>query len=96
MLPNIYIRPIIEYAAVVWSPHTQSSIDAVEMLQQKAARFVCNDFARLSSITSMLEHLGWDKLEQRRNQLTLVMLYKIVNQLVEVPHHHILASAPTK
>ena len=89
-----YIRPIIEYAAVVWSPHTQSSTDAVEMLQRKAARFVCNDFARLSSVTSMLEHLGWDTLEQRRNQLTLLILYKIINQLVEVPHHHILASAP--
>ena len=63
----------------MWSPHTQSSIDAVEMLQRKAARFVCNDFARLSSVTSMLEHLGWDTLEQRRNQLTLLMLYKIIN-----------------
>ena len=79
----------------MWSPHTQSSIDAVEMLQWKAVRFVCNDFARLSSVTSMLEHLGWDTLEQRQNQLTLLMLYKIINQLVEVPHRHILASAPT-
>ena len=72
--------------------------DAVEMLQRKAARFVCNDFTRLSSITRMLEHLGWDTLEQRRNQLTLLMLYKIINQLVEVPHHHILtkASASTR
>ena len=72
----------------------QSSIDTVEMLQWKAARFVCNDFARLSSVTSMLEHLGWNTLEQRRNQLTLLMLYKIINQLMEVPHCHILASAP--
>ena len=59
-----YIRPIIEYAAVMWSPCTQSSIYAVEMLQRKAARFVCNDFTRLSNITRMLEHLGWDTLEQ--------------------------------
>ena len=78
----------------MWSPHTQSRIDAFEMLQRKAARFVCNDFARLSSVTSILEHLGWDTLEQRRNQLTLLMLYKIINQLVEVPHRHILAKAP--
>ena len=57
-----YIRPFIEYAAVVWSPCTQSSIHAIEMLQRKADRFVCNDFTRLSSITRMLEHLGWDTL----------------------------------
>ena len=93
-----YIRPIIEYTAVVWSSYTQSSIHVVEMLQRKAARFICNDFARLSSVTSMLEHLGWDSLEQRHNQLTLLMLYKIINKLVEVPHHHILtkASASTR
>ena len=95
---QIYIRPIIEYAAIMWSPYTHSSIHAVEMLQRKAARFACNDFGRLSSITGMPEHLGWDTLEQRHNQLTLLMLYKIINKLVEVPHHHILtkASASTK
>ena len=31
--------------------------------------------------------------QQRRNHLTLLMLYKIINQLVEVPNHHILAKA---
>ena len=72
MLYQTYIRPIIEYAGIVWSLYTQSSIYAVEMLQRKAARFVCSDFARLSSVTSMLEHLGWDTLEQRRNQLTFI------------------------
>ena len=91
-----YIRPIIEYAAVIWSPHTQSDIHIVEMLQRKAARFVFNDFSRLSSVTNMLEHLRWDTLEQRRNQLTLLMLYKIIHQLVEVPHQYvyILTKAP--
>ena len=89
-----YIRPIIEYAAVIWSPHTQSDIHIVEMLQRKAARFVFNDFSRLSSVTNMLDHLRWDTLEQRRNQLTLLMLYKIIHQLVEVPHQYILTKAP--
>ena len=42
----------------------------------------------------MLEHLGWDTLEQRRNQLTLLMFYKIIHQLAEVPHQHILTKAP--
>ena len=89
-----YIRPIIEYAAVIWSPHTQSDIHNVKMLQWKAARFVFNDFSRSSSVTNMLEHLRWDTLEQKRNQLTLLMLYKIIHQLVEVPHQYILTKAP--
>ena len=41
----------------------------------------------------MLEHLGWEILEQRHNQLTLLMLYKIIHQLVEVPHQRILTNA---
>ena len=90
-----YIRPIIDYAAVICrSPHTQSDIHIVEMIQQKAARFVFNDFSRFSSVNNMLEHLKWDTLEQRRNQLTLLMLYKIIHQLVEVPHQYILTKAP--
>ena len=38
-----YIRPIIEYAAVIWSPHLQNNIYQIEMVQRKAARFVFND-----------------------------------------------------
>ena len=51
----------IEYAAVVWSPHTLSDIHTVEMLQRKAAscRFVFNNISRFSSANNML---GWDTL----------------------------------
>ena len=64
------------------------------MIQWKAARFVFNDFARLSSITGMLEHLGWNSLENCCDQLTLIMFYKIFNNLVEIPHAHILVESP--
>ena len=52
------------------------------MIQRKAVRFVFNDFARLSSVTTMLEHLGWDPLEKRLDQLTLMMFYKIINIII--------------
>jgi len=39
-----YVRPILEYASTVWSPYTKSNIAKVEMVQQKAARYVFNDF----------------------------------------------------
>ena len=53
-----YIRPIVEYPATVWSPYTQCNIHSVEMIQRKAARFVFNDFPRLSGDSTMLELLG--------------------------------------
>ena len=90
-----YIQPIIQYAATVWSPHTQCNIHSVEMIQWKAARFVFNEFSRLSSVTTMLEHLGWDSLEKRCDQLTLMMLFKIINNLVVIPHSHILVDSPS-
>ena len=65
------------------------------MIQRKAARFVFNDFARLSSVSSMLELLGWDSLEKRRDQLTLMMLFNIINNHVVIPHSHILIDSPS-
>ena len=85
-----YIRPIIEYAAVIWSPHLQNNIYQIEMVQRKAARFVFNDHSRHSSVTDMLNRLNWQSLEKRRDDLTLLMFYKIINQHIDVPYNHIL------
>ena len=35
-----YVRPVLEYASVVWSPFTQSNIDKIEKVQSKAARLI--------------------------------------------------------
>ena len=59
-------RPSLEYATCAWSPHTQSAIKKVEQVQRAAARFVCGDYRRRSSVTSMCGTLEWDTLEQRR------------------------------
>ena len=44
-----------------------------------------NDFSRFSSITSMLNHLSWPTLEQRRNYFKLLMLFKLIHGLVAIP-----------
>ena len=52
------IRQINEYAAAVRSPHAQSDIHNVEMLQRKAVRFLLiKGFSRVSSVSNMVEHL---------------------------------------
>ena len=79
-----FVRPIVEYAAVSWSPHTNSDINTLEMVQQKAARFVFNDYSSYSSVTAMLQELKWSSLQDRRIQSRLIMFYKILNNLVEV------------
>ena len=78
------VRPQLEYAASVWDPHTIKGINKVEMVQRRAARWVVNRFHNTSSVTNMLDHLGWRTLEHRRADQRLTMLYKIVNNLVAI------------
>ena len=33
-----YVRPQLEYASTVWSPHTKANIDKLEMVQRNAAK----------------------------------------------------------
>ena len=63
---KIFVRSILEYAATVWSPYLQYQIYQLDKVQRSAARFVMNNFSRFSSVTSMLNHLSWPALEQRR------------------------------
>ena len=78
------VRPQIEYASTIWDPFTQENQNKIEMVQRRAARFVCNNYRCKASITTMLDELGWRSLKQRRAEQRLIMLYKIVNNLVEV------------
>ena len=73
-MPIMYlsIRPHLEYACLVWDPHTQKNIQSIEKVQRRAARFVkkCNQRTP-GTITSLLEELKWPSLEQRRKQTRL-------------------------
>ena len=77
------VRPILEYAAAVWSPHLQYKIHQIEKVQCSAAHFVTNDFSFHSSVTSMLVRLRWPLLEHKRNYLKLIMFNKILHGLVD-------------
>ena len=52
------VRPHLEYAATVWSPHTSDNIKKVEMVQRRSARYVCNRWHNTSSVSEMVGHLG--------------------------------------
>ena len=71
------VRPIVEYATVAWSPHTNKGIDCIDSFQCRAARFVKSDYSRYSSVSSMLTDLNWPSLQSRRRICDLGMFYKI-------------------
>ena len=79
-----FVRPTLEYASTVWTPHDTDS-NQLEMVQRRAARFVKSDYSRTSSVTAMRQDLGWDTLQQRRDQARLSMMYRITHQQVDIP-----------
>ena len=74
-----YVRPILEYASIVWAPHTNCQIVTLEKIHRRTARFVCNNYSKYDSVTDILTLLNWASLEQRRNQAKCIMFYKILN-----------------
>ena len=81
------IRPVMEYSSAVWDPTLQTQITALEQVQRRAARYVCNDFTSRTPgcVTKMLNDVNWEPLEVRRRHDRLSMRYKIQYNLVDIP-----------
>ena len=52
------------------------------MVQRWAARYVCNNYNREASVTTMIKHLHWCSFQQRRTDIRLIMLYKTLHDIV--------------
>ena len=79
------VRSKLEYSASIWDPYLKKDITLLEQVQRRAARFVSNDYRYRSSVTSMLQELGWQDLASRRRDIRLALFYKVIHHLVAVP-----------
>ena len=80
----------IEYYSAIWDTYYQTDIRKIEMILHRAVRFVLNKpWHKLShdhdSVTQMLTNLGWPELQERRKIARLILLFKIMRGLLEVP-----------
>jgi hypothetical protein len=73
---TVYVRPLVEYASCVWSPHESGLIKKVESVQRRFTKWLPG-FADFDYKTR-LELLNIDSLEKRRLQQDLVHTYKIL------------------
>ena len=87
------IRSFMEYGALVLDPYQKYNSDKVERVQRRAAKFVKSRCARYSSVSYMLDELGWPPLSQRRQEALLILFYKIINGLAQVPFEGVLIEA---
>ena len=72
------VRPLVEYASTIWSPHTKQNTQKIEMVQRRAARWVNNNYSTYDSVSTMLDNLGWRSLENRRIDSHLFMFHRII------------------
>ena len=98
---NTLVRPRLEYCSAIWSPYTAELKFQLEKVQRGAARFVLGrPYQRGSteSVAEMLRELRWETLERRRNISALTFIYKMTNDLIEIPkkYHPIPLKTPTR
>ena len=89
------VRPQLEYAATGWDPSSKTGINKVEDVQRRTARFCQNDYRLTSSVTSMIQNLGWEDLQHYREQCKTIMMYRIVNDLIGIPAENYLTHSGT-
>ena len=70
-----FIRPLLEYANVVWDNCTQYESDELEKIQNEAARIVTGA-TKLVSLQSLYIDTGWESLAARREKHKLILYYK--------------------
>ena len=75
-----FIRPLLEYANVVWDNCTLYEVNELEKIQYEAARIVTGT-TKLVSINSLLLETGWETLASRRKKHKLQLFFKMQNGL---------------
>ena len=78
----VYVRPIVEYCSVVWSPSLKKDIELIEEVQPRFTKRLPG--LKHMSYNERLHYLGLSSLELRRLHLDLIYYYKIVFGVVNL------------
>ena len=73
-----WIRSFIEYGATVWDPYQKYNSEKIERVQRRAARFVKSRYSIYSSVSDMIDVLGWPPLSQKQQEALLFCFTKLL------------------
>ena len=77
------IRPILEYASTIWSPHRKFLIEAIERVQSKVTKFAFN-WSSAYTYGERLTMLKLPSLKWRRLYLDVLMVHRILHGYQEM------------
>jgi len=77
-----YVRPLLEYNSVIWSPYSVKDIQAIERVQRRFTKNLPG--FRMYSYSERLHRLNMQSLELSRLLTDLVWCYKVVFCLVDI------------
>ena len=92
-----FVLPVLDYASSIWDPYHQNQINKFEMIQHRAARYVLNQPWRRNvrdSINSLLLSLKWPTLQLHRESTRILLLYKIINYIIQIPINYFPIPSP--
>lgn len=85
LLYTSFIRPHIEFAAPVWSPHLKKDIQLIENVQRMVTRIPTA--ARHLSYRSRCQLFGIQPLEERRKRGDMIQFYKMARNIETINWH---------
>ncbi len=75
-----YIRPQLEYGAIIYDDCTQETSHRLEACQRQTA-IACTGAYRRTDTEALLKEVGWPKLETRRKYNSLIMMHKMSHHM---------------
>jgi len=87
-----YVRPLLEYASVIWSPYHTGDIDKVESVQRRFTKRLAG--MQYLSYADRLHTLQLESLEMRRLRFDLLYTYKILFGLVHIDSNSLFKFNP--
>jgi hypothetical protein len=77
-----FVRPVVEYASIVWNPYTKIYTNKIERVQKRMCRMVPG--IQHISYREQLKVLGLLSLEARRIRYQLLSIFKLRNGLTDL------------
>lgn len=85
-------RATLDYASIIWNPHTDILSDCIEYVQNNAAGFILRSYSPYQSVSALKQVLNLPDLSTRRKFFRLTFLHSLYNGDTSFSCAHIFPS----